>query len=110
MSLPDLTGQILTNVDRDYTMRLYTREGWLVVVEGEDLVVDKDLAAALYGAIGKPISSFAIAADGALTMTAGEAEIRAVPDPHYESWHVTGPPPDKQMVVCTPGGELAIWD
>ena len=106
----DLTGQTLANVDRDYTLRIYTREGWLIVVEGEVLVDDKDLAAALYGAIDKPITSFSIADDGVLTLAAGDAHIRATPDPDYESWHVTGPGPGKQMVVCLPGGELAIWD
>jgi hypothetical protein len=109
MSLPDLTGQTVVNVDRDYTMRIYTREGWLIVVEGDDLVDDKALAAALYAAIDKPIAEFSISEDGVLAMSVGEASIRATPDPDYESWHVTGPPPQKQLGVCTPGGELAIW-
>lgn len=109
MSLPDLTGQTLTRVDRDYTMRIYTSEGWLIAIEGDELVDDKDLAAALYGAIGKTISDFTISDDGVLSMSAGDAHIRAVPDQRFESWHVTGPGPQKQLVVCTPGGELAIW-
>jgi hypothetical protein len=62
------------------------------------------------GAIDKPITSFSIADDGVLTFAAGDAHIRATPDPDYESWHVTGPGPRKQMVVCLPAGELAIWD
>ena len=109
MSLPDLTGQTLVNVDRDYTMRMETREGWHIAVEIEDVVDDKDLAAALYGAIGKTISAFSIAADGALSITVGEAAFTARPQPKYESWNIVGPLPDKQMVVCLPGGELAIW-
>jgi hypothetical protein len=107
--LPDLTGQRLANVDRDYTLRIYTREGWLIVVEGEVLVDDKDLAAALYGGIGKPITDFGIEG-GVLSFSVGEANIRAVPDPDYESWNLVGPLPDKPRIVCLPGGELAIWD
>jgi len=104
--LPDLTGHSLVNVDRDYTLRLRTRDGWHVAIEGEELVDDKDLAAALYGAIDKPITAFSIE-DGVLSISVGDAHILAVPHPKYESWNVAGP--DKQLVVCTPGGELAIW-
>jgi hypothetical protein len=110
VTLPDLTGQTLINVDRDYTMRMETREGWHIAVEIEDVVDDKDLAAALYGAIGKPITAFSIAEDGALSMTVGDASFTARPQPKYESWNIVGPLPDKPMVVCLPGGELAIWD
>ena len=108
MSLPNLTGQTLINVDRDYTLRLDTREGWQVAIEGVELVDDKDLAAALYGAIDTPLTAFAIGDDGVLTLTVGEASVRAVPHAKYDSWNVSGP--DTQLVVCTPGGELAIWD
>ena len=109
MSLPDLTGQTLVNVDRDYTMRLETREGWHIAIENEEIVDDKDLAAALYGAIGKPITAFSIGNDGVLTMTVGEAHVRVAPDPQYDSWNLVGPLPARSRVVCTPGGELAIW-
>jgi hypothetical protein len=107
--IPDLTGQTLVNVDRDYTLRIYTREGWLIAIGDEELVDDKDLAALLYQAINRPITSFGIN-QGVLSITVGEAHIRATPDPDYESWHLTGPGPGKQMVVCLPGGELAIWE
>ena len=104
--IPDLSGQTLVNVARDYTLRLTTQEGWEIAIEGEELVDDKDLAVSLYTAIGKPIASFGIQ-DGVLSFDVGEAHVRAVPDAKYESWNVAGP--DKQLVVCTPGGELAIW-
>lgn len=48
-------------------------------------------------------------ADGALRLAfAGGAELIAPPDPHYESWGLTGPA--GQRLVCMPGGELAVWD
>jgi hypothetical protein len=105
----DLTGQTLVNVDRDYTMRMDPREGWHIAIEGEELVDDKDLAAALYGAIDTPITQFSIGDGGVLTMSVGDAHLRAVPDPHYESWNIVGPLPGRSRVVCLPGGELAIW-
>jgi hypothetical protein len=69
--LPDLSGQTLVNVDRDYTMRLETREGWFIAIEGEELVDDKDLAASLYGAIGKRLTHFKIRR-GVLSFRVGE--------------------------------------
>ena len=109
MSLPDLTGQILTNVDRDYTMRMETREGWHIAVELEEVVDDKDLAAALYGAIDEPITAFSISEDGVLAMSVGGAHMRVAPAPDYDAWNIVGPLPNKPRVVCLPGGELAIW-
>jgi hypothetical protein len=105
----DLTGQTLQTVARDYTLRLTTREGWHIAIEGDELVDDKDLAAALYGGIGKPITDFGIEG-GVLSFSVGEAHIRAVPDPDYESWNLVGPLPGKPRIVCLPGSELAIWD
>jgi len=35
--------------------------------------------------------------------------IRCDPDPEYEAWQVVGGDPFG-LVICTGGGELAIWD
>jgi uncharacterized protein DUF6188 len=36
------------------------------------------------------------------------ARLRIDPDTSYEAWTVSGP--HGMLVVCMPGGELAIWD
>ena len=105
-NIPDLSGQRLLTVARDYMLRLTTREARKVAIEGDELVGDKDLAVALYAAMGQPIASFGIQ-DGVLSFDVGSARVRAIPDPRCESWNVAGP--DKQLVVCMRGGELAIW-
>ena len=107
MTVPDLTGQTLVNVDRDYSLRLTTQEGWHIAIEGEELVDDKRLAAELYRAVGHPLSSFWIK-NGVLSISVRDALIHAVPHPHYESWNIAGP--EHQLVVCTPGGDMAVWD
>ncbi len=33
--------------------------------------------------------------------------LTAAPNPNYESWHITGA--GGLLIVCTPGGELAVW-
>jgi Family of unknown function (DUF6188) len=35
--------------------------------------------------------------------------LRCPPDPNYEAWQVVGGDP-QYLVVCLPGGELAVWD
>ena len=36
------------------------------------------------------------------------AMLRSEPDPSYEAWQVVGGAP-QTLVVCLPGGELAVW-
>ena len=40
---------------------------------------------------------------------AGGSLLRCEPDPRYEAWQVVGGSP-QYLVVCKPGGELAVWD
>lgn len=35
--------------------------------------------------------------------------LSAGPDPHYESWQISGRTPIELLIVCAPGGELAVW-
>jgi len=102
----DLTGQTLAAVSLDFTVTLTTEEGWDVAIEDETLARDDTLAAALTRAVGQPITAFSID-HGTLSLDVGDAHLRAAPDPTFEAWNVAGP--DKQLVVCMPGGELAIW-
>jgi hypothetical protein len=48
-------------------------------------------------------------ANGVLRLAfASGSTITVPPDPRYEAWSVVGRA--GSLVVCTPGGELAIWD
>ena len=35
------------------------------------------------------------------------SSLTATSDPNYESWHINGA--DGLLIVCAPGGELAVW-
>lgn len=35
------------------------------------------------------------------------AMLTVLPDPSFEAWQVSGP--GNRLIVCTPGGELAVW-
>jgi len=48
--------------------------------------------------------------DGTLDLTFSDgSRLRCAPDDRYEAWQVVGGSPE-HLVVCTPGGELAVWD
>ncbi len=59
-------------------------------------------------AVKQEIRSTTVDESGGLTVAfADGARLRIEPDEDYEAWTVTGP--KGFMVVCMPGGELAIW-
>jgi hypothetical protein len=45
---------------------------------------------------------------GELSLTIGDTTVRCGSHPHYEAWSYNGP--RDETVVCTPGGDLAIWN
>jgi hypothetical protein len=48
--------------------------------------------------------------DGTLDLAFSDgSSLRCPPDDRYEAWQVVGGFPE-HLVVCTPGGELAVWD
>ena len=48
--------------------------------------------------------------NGTLDLTFSDgSRLRCAPDDQYEAWQVVGGFPE-HLVVCTPGGELAVWD
>ncbi|MGY5883476.1 DUF6188 family protein [Modestobacter lacusdianchii] len=53
------------------------------------------------------VVAVAVGDDGALGLTIGETTLRCAPDPDHEAWQVTGS--DVGLVVCGPGGDLAVW-
>ena len=53
------------------------------------------------------VSDVAVEDDGVLSLVIAGTTLRCRPDPDYEAWQVTGR--DVGLVVCTPGGGLAIW-
>lgn len=45
--------------------------------------------------------------DGDLSLTIGAATLRCAADSRYEAWTYNGP--QQALVVCMPGGGLAVW-
>jgi Family of unknown function (DUF6188) len=63
----------------------------------------------LVALVGRTVSA-ASADDGTLRLAFDDGSLlRCRPDPKYEAWEVVGGDP-QALVICLPGGELAIWD
>jgi hypothetical protein len=58
--------------------------------------------------LGQIVAASAIDNYGSLLVDFEDGtQIRADPDEDYESWTIAGP--HGLLIVCTPGGELAVW-
>jgi Family of unknown function (DUF6188) len=108
-----LVGEVVVEVhDRDRIVfeagvkpepRLYADVGPFLCADSEGTPLP---VAAL---VGRTVAS-ASATDGILSLTfADGATLRCEPSAEYEAWQVVGGSPEN-LVVCMPGGELAVWD
>jgi hypothetical protein len=116
---PDLNGQTVSSVSYVGGLYIDTQQEWQITIESDFTVTDgvrewsksggdvDGIVAMLDQHLGLPITAFAISDTGTLSFSLGALSVRAAPSPKYEAWNVAGP--DKQLVVCMPGGELAIW-
>jgi hypothetical protein len=64
---------------------------------------------ALSAIVGKVVVDTSTAGGTLVLSFADGSRLRSEPDANYEAWHVVGGTP-QQLVVCMPGGELAVWD
>lgn len=83
--------------------RLYADVGNAVCLDAER----KPLA--LSELVGRTVAE-ASTNEGTLGLAfADGVTLRTPPNPQYEAWQVVGGSP-QHLVVCLPGGELAVWD
>ncbi len=65
-----------------------------------------DVVLALRELLMQPVHSV-IERDGELTVVFESVTITVQPDDKYEAWQIRAD--DETMIVCVPGGELAVW-
>jgi Family of unknown function (DUF6188) len=77
---------------------------------GDYECLDADGTPLALGDLVKRTVDAASTTDGLLTLSFTDGVmLRCPPDPQYEAWQVVGGSPP-YLVVCLPGGELAVWD
>lgn len=118
----DLTGERVVTATHDQALELRTDGGWLIRVETTFQV----LTPAGVGAVPTPVASHEdLAGSQDVTVLVGRRVLstreeggRLVvdldgvlvlvdPDPDYEAWELVGP--QRQRVICLPGGELSVY-
>jgi hypothetical protein len=118
----DLRGQTLTDLVADSTARLtFTGDFFIrlestftLTMQGQvvSLTPDTDPLEAfspMQVLVERAVTAATISDDGTLTLTFDDgSEIVAQPDIQYEAWTLTGP--NRLIIVCMPGGDLAVWD
>jgi Family of unknown function (DUF6188) len=116
-----LRGRTVTSIHVEYALYLRLSEQYNVTVESPfrfnlpDRSVElspetdaEEVRALLGRLVGHRIDAAAVSEKRALTIDFDDSTRLTVdPDPAYEAWNVSGPA--GFLVVCMPGGELAIW-
>ncbi|MEV3904066.1 DUF6188 family protein [Mycobacterium sp. NPDC050551] len=116
-----LCGRTVTSVHVEYTLQVRLSDTYNVTVESPfrfhlsdrsvELSPEADpdkVRARLSRLVGHRIVDARVSEAGALTIGFDDStRLTVEPDPNYEAWNVSGPA--GFLVVCVPGGELAIW-
>lgn len=117
-----LRGRTVTSIHVEYTLQLWLSDEYHVTVESPFWVhlpdrsvelspeADPEEVRALLGRlVGHSIDDAGVSETGVMTIHFdGSTRLKVEPDPAYEAWNVSGPA--GFLIVCMPGGELAIWN
>lgn len=116
----EIVGHEITKENIEFSTSLYTDADYEIDIAGEfsmriggeqinfDLTEHGLEPAELPSLLHRKIASAIAEESGALALDFEDGtRLRVEPSPRYEAWTMTGP--HGRMIVCMPGGELAIW-
>jgi hypothetical protein len=116
-----LHGKVVISADVEYSILLRLSDGFFIRIESR-LTLDFPGGTVVWSPDDRrsePLQPFLDLTGQAIAESATDSGILTLaftngsrlcvkPDRDYEAWTVSGP--DGMLVVCMPGGELAIWD
>ena len=119
--IPNLAGQVISKIQIDFMLRLWTEGGWQFNLEGDVYLSEagrqtklldtqttsQDAMEDLLPFVGATIVEVLVAAEGHLAINLGGVQISCQVVPQYESWQLHGP--NGEIAVCLPGGKLSTW-
>ncbi len=119
--IPDLAGEFIVVAKIDYGLHLWTADSWEIVLAGPVLVsgtgttpteIEVDVAESplppqLADVVGATVAQLLVSEGGDLGVQLQDRQLSVRADDRYEAWQVAGP--DGELLVCTPGGELAYF-
>lgn len=117
----ELEGKVLASYTAEFTVGLQLSDQFFVRIESPftlalstgsfSLSPEEDPAESfqpLGQLVGHTITESSVDSDGNLSISFdNSASLVVRPDSGYEAWTVSGP--EGMLVVCMPGGELAVW-
>ncbi len=119
--IPDFTGMTISRVQLDWMVRLWTSGGGQFDLEGDVYVTHRGQAPVhidkhqsvevppkvLGDLLGQEVTGVLLSPANDLAINLSDAQVSCRVNLNIESWNVNGP--HGEMVVCMPGGELAVW-
>lgn len=119
--IPDFTGMTVSRVQLDWMVRLWTSGGGQFNLEGDVYVTHRGQAPVridtmqsvenppkiLADLLGQEVTSVLVSPANDLAVNLVDAQISCRVNLNIEAWTIHGP--HREMVVCMPGGELAVW-
>jgi hypothetical protein len=119
--IPDFAGKVIIIAKIDYGLHLWTADSWEIVLAGPVLVsgtgtapteIEVDVAESplppqLADVVGATVAQLLVSEGGDLGVQLEDRQLSVRADDRYEAWQVAGP--DGELLVCTPGGELAYF-
>jgi hypothetical protein len=116
----ELSGQRIVKVSVDFSITLCTDGGYEIQIAGEFSLLacceridftltEQGLKPDRFPSLlNQSVTSASADYTGTLILGFDSGtSLRVEPDPDYEAWNITGP--RGRMIVCMPGGELAVW-
>ena len=119
--IPDFAGKVIEIVKVDSAFFFWTTDDWeirlagpVVVSGGDGPPVEIDIEAPggpvppeLDGVAGSTITQLLVAEGGHLGIQLGDRQLSARAADDYEAWQIAGF--DGELLICSPGGELAYF-
>ncbi|NUO91656.1 MAG: hypothetical protein HOQ18_12675 [Dermatophilaceae bacterium] len=119
--IPDFTGTMISRVELDYMVRIWTSSGGQFDLEGDVLVTHRGTAPVhvdkrqsvetppkvLGDLLGQEVTGVLLSPADDLAINLVDAQVSCRVNLNIESWTIHGP--RREMVVCMPGGELSVW-
>ena len=119
--IPDFADATIAKVEVEYMLRFWTDSGWQFNLEGDVTLRSGDrtirigdmstspqsLSDELLGLKGSTLEAVNVSDAGDRTIRFAVAQIDVSADDGFEAWQIYGP--SGEIIVCMPGGELALW-
>ncbi|WP_301486546.1 DUF6188 family protein [Intrasporangium sp.] len=119
--IPDFAGQTVHDMQIDGCLRVWTEEDWEFDLNGDTYLTNArlgtvrveneqyrdDLPDELVDLVGQQISSVLVSEQGDLAISIGDTQLSTRAGADHEAWEIGGP--KGVLIVCKPGGHLAIW-